>query len=144
MPAKCGAAPLETVSDADAPDEPPSLIRIPKWFESDHDEQRGGNFLTHTEYLPPTSNSDLRTIEGQRKAWDACIDARKVDCPEISGRIGLMLVVYADGRVLRSALWYSELGDGELENCLIEASLDWRFPPQSSGAFVYHPLHWAI
>jgi TonB family protein len=62
-----------------------------------------------------------------------CYEAALVRAPKLSGRVELKFTIDADGRVSRPSLAISTLNDAQVENCLIELSRSWTFPPPEGG-----------
>ena len=67
-------------------------------------------------------------IKRKMGAVQACYERQLKRNPNLSGRVVLLFVVGADGRVLQAEIAENTMGDREIERCILEQVRRWRFP----------------
>lgn len=71
-----------------------------------------------------------------------CYERGKMDYPELKGRVTLRISVSAAGAVTSAAVESSSLGSTFVENCIVSAVQDWKFPaPVGGPAVISYPFN---
>ncbi|MCA9706153.1 MAG: AgmX/PglI C-terminal domain-containing protein [Myxococcales bacterium] len=66
-----------------------------------------------------------------------CYNEGLAEDPELAGRVMIGFTIDPDGEVDRAEVASSDLGDGEVAECIAEAIAGWRFPKAADG----QPVH---
>lgn len=77
-----------------------------------------------------------RVIRRHINEWKYCYQKELQANPNLGGRLALRFTIGPDGRVLASTLGESNVGNAEVESCMVQAVRRWQFPRPRGGGIV--------
>lgn len=77
-----------------------------------------------------------RVIRRHLSTLRGCYERQLIQNPSLSGRVSIRFVIGADGRVASASVSSSSANNPTMENCLVQATQQMRFPPPEGGGVV--------